>query len=81
MFEQRVADTAAVRFQYAVAGDGPPAVLLPGSGRLATDLQRHDHETVGGAAGAVRARQHPCDGSRAATTHCTTTAPNRSTHC
>lgn len=32
MFEQRVAATAAVRFQYAVAGDGLPVVLLPGGG-------------------------------------------------
>lgn len=32
MFEQRVAATTAVRFRYAVAGDGPPVVLLPGSG-------------------------------------------------
>lgn len=32
MFEQRVAATAAVRFRYAVAGDGPAVVLLPGSG-------------------------------------------------
>lgn len=32
MSELRVAATAGVRFQYAVAGDGPPVVLLPGSG-------------------------------------------------
>jgi pimeloyl-ACP methyl ester carboxylesterase len=32
MVEQRVADTPAVRFRYAVAGAGPPVVLVPGSG-------------------------------------------------
>ncbi len=32
MFQQRIADTTAVRFRYAIAGDGPPVVLLPGSG-------------------------------------------------
>ena len=32
MDEQRFADIAAVRFQYAVAGEDPPVVLLPDSG-------------------------------------------------
>jgi pimeloyl-ACP methyl ester carboxylesterase len=30
--EQHSLDTPAVRFRYAVAGDGPPVVLVPGSG-------------------------------------------------
>lgn len=32
MVEQRFVQTAAVRFRYAVAGAGPPVVLLPGGG-------------------------------------------------
>ena len=39
MIEDGAADTAAVRFRYAVAGAGPPVVLVPGSGgwRLSFD--------------------------------------------
>jgi pimeloyl-ACP methyl ester carboxylesterase len=38
--EQRTLDTPAVRFQYAVAGDGPPVVLVPGAGGWKLSLDR-----------------------------------------
>ncbi|QYN33664.1 alpha/beta hydrolase [Pseudonocardia sp. DSM 110487] len=40
MVEQRTLDTPAVRFQYAVAGDGPPVVLVPGAGGWKLSLER-----------------------------------------
>jgi pimeloyl-ACP methyl ester carboxylesterase len=40
VLEQRTQDTPAVRFQYAVAGDGPPVVLVPGAGGWKLSLDR-----------------------------------------
>jgi pimeloyl-ACP methyl ester carboxylesterase len=45
--EQRTLDTPAVRFRYAVAGDGPPVVLVPGAGEWKLSLDRMITELSG----------------------------------
>ncbi len=40
MAEQRTLDTPGVRFLYAVSGDGPPVVLVPGGGGWQLTFQR-----------------------------------------